>query len=267
MSKFKINDHVEIVSVGFLTKNERITMNVKVGDSGKVIGFYRPAPVVAIIENNKFTNSNAGEGKLFIPMSSLKKLNSFYLESNRHKLYQAIKATGFHAEKLSLASNHAKTYFTGFTAESRFNSRGDITEERLNSLLTTLEFAERELLGVGAKTVDEKNVSLVEEKTTMIVGDTKFEGTLSEFKIFLDKTLSDEEIKLMDSSEYKKIAEDFESGMQESINEPKNQSDLYSEYFDSANKRIQEKKDAKVRNFLIVFLVFVVLLALWFFFK
>lgn len=152
-----------------------------------------------------------------------------YIQSNRYKLQQAIKKTGFHAEKLSLASNHAKTYFTGFTAESRFNSRGDITEERLNSLLTTLAFAERELLGIGAKTVDDNPI--------------------------IDKTSQ--------SDTDNEIDEDLKESIEDS--EIKDQNKLYSEYFDSANKRIQQKKDSKVRNFLIVFLVFVVILSIYFF--
>lgn len=124
---------------------------------------------------------------------------SGYAESNRYKLSQAIKSTGFHAEKLSLETGYAKTYFAGFTAESRFNRRGDITEDRLNSLLTTLAFAERELLGVGAKTVDDQ------------VKPKDFGNRVE------NKFLNDEEIKLMDSSEYKNIADDFKSGMQESV--------------------------------------------------
>lgn len=149
-----------------------------------------------------------------------------YTESNRYKLQQAIKATGFKIGDLSLATGNAKTYLTGFTAESRFNSRGDITEERLNSLLTTLAFAERELLGVGAKTVDD---------------------------IALDETQTENEVSV-------------------NVNEMKNQyydssksNDLYSNYFESASKRNQSKRDAKVKNFLIAFLVVVVILAIYFF--
>lgn len=154
--------------------------------------------------------------------------NMKYTESNRYKLQQAIKKTGFHAEKLSLASNHAKTYFTGFTAESRFNSRGDITEERLNSLLTTLAFAERELLGVGAKTVDDV---LINEPST----ENQVSVNVTEMK--------------------NQYYDDSKSN------------DLYSNYIESASKRNQSKRDAKVKNFLIAFLFVVVLLALWFLFK
>lgn len=149
-----------------------------------------------------------------------------YNQSNRYRLQQAIKKTGFHAEKLSLASNHAKTYFTGFTAESRFNSRGDITEERLNALLTTLAFAERELLGVGAKTVDDVAIDDPSKENEVSVNVTEMKN-----QYYYDSKSND----------------------------------LYSNYFESASKRNQSKRDAKVKNFLIAFLVVVVILAIYFF--
>lgn len=182
------------------------------------------------IKPNKFLHDGGGlgeEGKCWSVHINYLKLYE-YKTSNRYKLHQAIKATGFHAEKLSLATGFKKGYFSDYTSESRFNSRGDITEERLNSLLTTLAFAERELLGVGAKTVDDNPI--------------------------IDKTSQ--------SDTDNEIDEDLKESIEDS--EIKDQTKLYSEYFDSANKRIQQKKDAKVRNFLIVFLVFVVILSIYF---
>lgn len=164
----------------------------------------------------------------YVDESQINLISGLYKNSNRYKLQQAIKKTGFHAEKLSLASNHAKTYFTGFTAESRFNSRGDITKDRLNSLLTTLAFAERELLGVGAKTVDD---------------------------VAVDEPLKEKEVIVNVTEMKNQYYDDSKSN------------DLYSNYFESASKRNQSKRDAKVKNFLIAFLVVVVLLALWFLFK
>lgn len=151
-----------------------------------------------------------------------------YTESNRYKLQQAIKATGFKIGDLSLATGNVKTYFTGFTAESRFNSRGDITEERLNALLTTLAFAERELLGVGAKTVDDVAIDQPSTEKEVVVNVTEMKNR------YYDDSKSN---------------------------------DLYSNYFESASKRNQSKRDAKVKKVLIVFVVVVVLLALWFLFK
>lgn len=118
---------------------------------------FKKGEVVTLIDDQpsvlmSFINDK-GRDQL-MKLSELEFIDSGYKESNRYKLSQAIKSTGFHAEKLSLATGFKKGYFSDYTSESRFNSRGDITEERLNYLLTTLAFAERELLGVGAKTVD-----------------------------------------------------------------------------------------------------------------
>lgn len=77
-----------------------------------------------------------------------------YEQSNRHKLSLAIKATGFKAKDLSLSAGYKGDYFTDYTSKSRLLVRGDISDDRLNELLTTLAFAERELLGLGAKTVN-----------------------------------------------------------------------------------------------------------------
>lgn len=209
MSKLKSGDIVEI-EAGF-------TKNFYRGDRFE---FITPKNNDLVIVRSVFT----------IHKNNLKKVgeNMKYTESNRYKLQQAIKKTGFHAEKLSLASNHAKTYFTGFTAESRFNSRGDITDERLNSLLTTLAFAERELLGVGAKNVDDVAIDEPSKEKEVIVNVTE---------------------------------------MQNQYYDDSKSNDLYSNYFESASKINQSKRDAKVKNFLIAFLVVVVLLALWFLFK
>lgn len=225
MCKFKVGDKVVVFNS---SGNPDV---IKKGLTGVVLDNSSfPFVQFDIEENEMLHNANGlGEsGKCFIMAEREIKLLNNYKQSNRHKLQQAIKATGFHAEKLSLASNHAKTYFTGFTAESRLNSRGDITEERLNSLLTTLAFAERELLGVGAKTVDDNPI--------------------------IDKTSQ--------SDTDNEIDEDLKESIEDS--EIKDQNKLYSGYFDSANKRIQQKKDAKVRNFLIVFLVFIVILSIYF---
>jgi hypothetical protein len=76
-----------------------------------------------------------------------------YEQSNRYKLSLAIKATGFTATKLSQGAGYADDYLNGYTSKSRLLVRGDITEKRLKQLIATVAFAERELLGLGAKTV------------------------------------------------------------------------------------------------------------------
>lgn len=78
-----------------------------------------------------------------------------YEKSNRYKLLQAIEKTGFSSRSLSHVVRGNESFFYNYTGESRFNKRGDISEKVLNARLTDLAFAERELLGLGAKTVDD----------------------------------------------------------------------------------------------------------------
>ena len=104
---------------------------------------------------------------LHVEIEDIKKIGESqmqYEESNRYKLAQAVKekvklikskeiyAT---AEILSLATGNSKTYFSTQTAKSKFLSRGDLSEKTYQAMLTDLAFAEREVLGIGAKTVEE----------------------------------------------------------------------------------------------------------------
>ena len=103
-------------------------------------------------------NSAILSTSVLLHKSFLKKIGESkmqYEESNRYKLSQAVKKTGLKVYDLSLAaSNNTNTsYFTNYQAKSRFNKRGDISEARLSELLTDLHYAEREVLGIGAKTV------------------------------------------------------------------------------------------------------------------
>lgn len=78
-----------------------------------------------------------------------------YEESNRYKLAQAIKKTGISAKALSRAVAGNESYFYNKTGVARFNKKGDISNEAFNLALTDLAFAEREVLGIGAKTAEE----------------------------------------------------------------------------------------------------------------
>lgn len=57
-----------------------------------------------------------------------------YHYSNRSKLREHIKSLGFSAIDLSVAAGFNKAYFGSETGESRFNSRGDISDDRLLEL-------------------------------------------------------------------------------------------------------------------------------------
>jgi hypothetical protein len=179
MSKFKVGDRVL-----FLEKDSSFEENLKIGNYYTVVQLWLP---------HYWLINDVGK-KTFVDESQIKLISELYKNSNRYKLKQAIKETGFYAENLSLETGHAKTYFTGFTAESRFNSRGDITEDRLNSLLTTLAFAERKLLELAPKTVDENNVPMVEKSIDESVVETKSD---------LDSFLIDNETWFLEDNEIK----------------------------------------------------------------
>lgn len=173
MSKFKVGDRVVLVDS---TDNPSVLKN---GLKGIVLD-QKDIPFVQFdVDKNDELNDACGlgeDGKCFAVCEyEIKLISDDYIQSNRYKLHQAIKKTGFQSERLSLASGYAKTYFTGFTAESRFNSRGDITEERLNALLVTLAFSERELLGLGAKTVDGFDLSKDIAKTATELNNNVFD--------------------------------------------------------------------------------------------
>ena len=95
---------------------------------------------------------------LHVEIEDIKKIGESqmqYEESNRYKLAQAIKKTGISAKALSRAVAGNECYFYNKTGVARFNKRGDIPDDVLNLALTDLAFAEREVLGIGAKTVEE----------------------------------------------------------------------------------------------------------------
>ena len=94
------------------------------------------------------------------------------------------------------------------------------------------------MLGVGAKTVDDEP----NDKTI---------SAINESENIIDETYHSN----FNSTEFEGIEDT-------SI---KNQNDLYSAYFDSASNRNQSKRDMKVKNFLIAFVVVVVILAIYFF--
>lgn len=87
-----------------------------------------------------------------------------YKNSNRNKLREHIKSLGFTAIDLSVAAGFNKAYFGSETGESRFNSRGDISNDRLNELKHKAFEAKKKLASksIGKLTVD------LEVKTTFI---------------------------------------------------------------------------------------------------
>ena len=86
--------------------------------------------------------------------NSIIDLSLDYINSNRYKLHKAASETGFSFSKLSRAMGRSDTYISNESKESRFNSRGDLTDKRYNQLIIDLAYAERTLNGNPAKVVD-----------------------------------------------------------------------------------------------------------------
>lgn len=101
------------------------------GDTGEVIEINKALTVKVYYENYHY------DRLLF--ENEVKKLNNEYLNSNRYKLKQLIKDSGFTAADLSLALGKNKWYLSTETKESQFNSRGDISDIRLGLLVSDIE--------------------------------------------------------------------------------------------------------------------------------
>lgn len=138
MSKFKIGDLVEI-------QNSEYTLRFPKG--------CRLSVDEQISENIVQLNCT-----LHAAVKDLKKIEvkMSYQNSKRYKLHQAIKKIGHTATDLSIASGHGKFYFGSEAKESRFNSRGDLSDKQYNNLITNLAFAERKLNEVPAVTVEDE---------------------------------------------------------------------------------------------------------------
>lgn len=159
MSKFKVGDEVNITSL-VQFGDEPNEFNVCLGDTGEVVGFWNQSKNFAIVENKKFKGSRAGWGKVYVPISHIELTG--YKTSNRNKLREHIKSLGFTAIDLSVAAGFSKYYFGSETGESRFNKRGDISNDRLNKLSVLASIAKTKLSkkSIGKLTID------LEVKTT-----------------------------------------------------------------------------------------------------
>lgn len=180
-----------------------------------------------------------------------------YKTSNRYKLKQAIKETGFSSRKLSHFASGNESFFYNQTGLARFKEYGDISwskldelidlvdmaKERLNAKIMQDAFDEREKLDLGAKTVDENNVPVKKfkpEDVKITFGDTEIKGTLSEF----DELFS-------------KAEKDIDNSEQEDI----------KRFVDQLQSQAIEKRDSRLKNWLIVLIGFSLLLAFYFFQK
>lgn len=162
MSKFKVGNEVVLVAS---RGNPDVLKN---GVTGVVLDL-DSSPYVQFDLNEDSSLHDAfglGEGgKCYaVCEDELELINQKYNQSNRNKLREHIKSLGFTAIDLSVAAGFNKAYFGSETGESRFNSRGDISDDRLLELKHKAFEAKKELASksIGKLTVD------LEVKTTFI---------------------------------------------------------------------------------------------------
>ena len=139
MSKFKVGDKVRVVS----------NTNDHKFDIGEIITI---TEVFGSTKDQEYA-ANGSSDWWCVLESELDWVND-YKNSNRYKLHKAASATGFSFSKLSRAMGRSDTYISNESKESRFNSRGDLTDKRYNQLIIDLAYAERTLNGNPAKVVD-----------------------------------------------------------------------------------------------------------------
>lgn len=165
-----------------------------------------------------------------------------YLTSNRFKLLQAIKETGYSSRRLSDIAVGNESYFYNYTGKARFDKKGGISSETLDNLKITLEYAvkelsnkltdalinEREDLDLAPKTVDENNIPVVD--------------LVKEAKDSLDTYSNNVDIGNSDQEDYSRYVEQLQS-------------------------QAIEKRDYRLRNYCYAFITVLLLLAIYFFTK
>ena len=138
MSKFKVGDLVRVVK-------KECGHKFDIGEVVKIVGINEKHTMLEC--KSKVSQSWS------LQFYEVEEVNG-YFESNRYKLHKAASATGFSFSKLSRAMGRSDTYISNESKESRFNSRGDLTDKRYNQLIIDLAYAERTLNGNPAKVVD-----------------------------------------------------------------------------------------------------------------
>lgn len=149
MCKYKVGDKVL-----FFKKDQFINEDLTIGNTYSVVEVCTYLPLCGLIDDS---------GDLvYVNEYQIEILNK-HKKSNRYKLQQSVKKSGFTAKALSLVAGKNKYYFGTDISESRFNLRGDLSDKQYNAMNTNLEFAIRELSGIGAKTVEESKPTTIED--------------------------------------------------------------------------------------------------------
>lgn len=118
MSKFKVGDEVLVLDSSNF--NDLVGIFIKKGNKYKV----------AYISDDKVGLEYAEGCYARVDVKCV----GLYKTSNRNKLREHIKSLGFTAIDLSVAAGFNKYYFGTETAESKFNKRGDISDDRFCEL-------------------------------------------------------------------------------------------------------------------------------------
>ncbi len=162
MSKFKVGDEVILLSFGSEKEWEK--------SYGGVIGNKYVVDVNTSGESKviKIKPIDFKDG-FYVSAHQIRMLDHSYKTSNRNKLREHIKSSGFTAIDLSVAAGFSKYYFGSETGESRFNKRGDISDKRFNELKAIASSAKDKLSSksIGKLTVD------LEVKTTFVSDKSK----------------------------------------------------------------------------------------------
>lgn len=190
------------------------------------------------------------EGKCYAVHVELLDFPPKYESSNRFKLKQAIIDTGYSSRRLSHIAVGNESFFYNQTGKARFKEKGDISNELLEKLKVMVAKAQEDLTNkltdslieervendIAPKTVDENNVPVVEQH----------QNTKGEEVSYPDQ-------KAHDMSNWVEIR-----GADQ---------EAHDSYIDQLQAQAIEKRDYRLRNFMIAFLILVVILAAYFFAK
>lgn len=152
---------------------------------------------------------------------------SEYESSNRYKLKQAIKETGISSRKLSHFAMGNESFFYNQTGPARFKEYGDISSSKLDSMLVLLEVAK---INLNAKITQD---AFNEREKLDLAAKTADENNVP----VIDKPIFNLDCGSSDIEDYQRLVK---------------------------SKAI-EKRDYRLRNFMIVFLILVIILAVYFF--
>lgn len=144
----------------------------KVGDQFKIIGnrggnhLFNIGDIVSLsfddgTERPRFISGGQEQYVCWCDVEFIQKAAP-YTQSNRHKLYKAIKATGYSSRRLSFIASGHESHFYNYTGEARYNKKGDISDALLEQLKKSVEISAKKLTEKLADALIEKPDELQE---------------------------------------------------------------------------------------------------------